>query len=819
MGKRKRVPGGSRATGGGASAAGPRRSKHSAAAKPSAVNPFERLHNRKKFDVLGRKLKGEQRNVGKARSDALEKRKRTLLQEFRQLGKSNAFVDRRFGEAEEGMSQEERALLRFQRERQAQLTRKSRFNLDEGEEEELTHLGTSLANVDDFKDDVGDRDTDDELANQLDADMVRDFHFGGGFKKTKKEVMEELIAKSKYFKAEKAREKEERSELLDKLDADFRTLTETRALTKRKEAHAPAPKVQADDFDKTAKELASELRAHATDRLKTPEELAQLEKERLEKLELKRQRRMRGDLGSSGESDSDDDDDRRSRKKQKARQEPSGDDLAENFALEEDTDYKEEEELPDEEDDDDEEDESDGEAATKEGESDQEEEADDEDEDQEVEDDESDDEEAEDEELQQAETQARIASAAAAAARTELPYTFPAPRSLAEFEALIFGRSDSLAIQKPLRMSALNALISHLVEMSSDTPLFAASVARQWLKQLYKTLKSKLRSGDESTSCWPSIRSLLLLRLFALIFPVTDLRHPVMTPACLFVGQCLVDCPIRSGLDVALGLFTANLALSMMAPAKRFCPELVLFLHGLLASSSTDAEHMQSLPLHTQLQFGEVRWLEMNGVHDCDKPSPLSFSELATCSATDQWFLSLDFRLSAFSVAVYTLQSLVEVYSKLPSFPEIFDPIASVLATYDNLSDSEARDHLIKSIADACEQCLQTRRPLTMRARRATPVKQFNPRFEEDFALGKDYDPDRERAEMKKLRKRVRKEAKGAARELRKDNFFLADEKAKQNAAHVAEREAKYREAMSFLQQQEGAFKSGQLGKGRKRRR
>ena len=36
-------------------------------------NMFERLWNRRKFDVLGKRVKGEQKKVGKARSDAVEK--------------------------------------------------------------------------------------------------------------------------------------------------------------------------------------------------------------------------------------------------------------------------------------------------------------------------------------------------------------------------------------------------------------------------------------------------------------------------------------------------------------------------------------------------------------------------------------------------------------------------------------------------------------------------------------------------------------------------------------------------------------------------
>lgn len=84
---------------------------------------------------------------------------------------------------------------------------------------------------------------------------------------------------------------------------------------------------------------------------------------------------------------------------------------------------------------------------------------------------------------------------------------------------------------------------------------------------------------------------------------------------------------------------------------------------------------------------------------------------------------------------------------------------------------------------------------------------------------GRDYDPDRERAERRKLKKLVKREAKGAARELRKDNSFLFEVKEKDKALLEDERAENYGKARAFLQEQEHAFKSGQLGKGKGRKR
>ena len=87
------------------------------------------------------------------------------------------------------------------------------------------------------------------------------------------------------------------------------------------------------------------------------------------------------------------------------------------------------------------------------------------------------------------------------------------------------------------------------------------------------------------------------------------------------------------------------------------------------------------------------------------------------------------------------------------------------------------------------------------------------------FVKGRDYDPDCERVEKRKLQKQVKLEAKGTARELQKNAFFLLEVKEKERALWEKERAEKYEKALAFLQEQEHGIKSRQLGKGRKRGR
>ena len=81
---------------------------------------------------------------------------------------------------------------------------------------------------------------------------------------------------------------------------------------------------------------------------------------------------------------------------------------------------------------------------------------------------------------------------------------------------------------------------------------------------------------------------------------------------------------------------------------------------------------------------------------------------------------------------------------------------------------------------------------------------------------GKNYDPDREREQRKKLKRQIKEEAKGAARELHKDNYFLQEVKARERALVEEERADKYKKTMAFLQEQESNFRSRKLGRGKK---
>lgn len=267
-------------------------------------------------------------------------RKNTLLVEYRQLRKNNAFIDRRFGEEDETLTEDERALMRFQKQRMRELAT-SKFTLGDDEDGiqqafadniTLTHLGRSLADDEDaLTGGWATLDNNDDDDDDLDRHITQDLHFGGGFikkqsndtsrkshqepdrdgddqdgpgnNKSRKEVMEEIIAKSKMHKAIKAQQKDEDLRAIEALDEQWKSLSRAPFLASmlkpKGSKHEKQPKDEVNGaeyedkrFDVLTKELIFEAKAQPGERTLTAEELEELERHRLEELEKERLKRQ-----------------------------------------------------------------------------------------------------------------------------------------------------------------------------------------------------------------------------------------------------------------------------------------------------------------------------------------------------------------------------------------------------------------------------------------------------------------------------------------------------------------------------------------------
>ncbi|KAH7344064.1 nucleolar protein 14 [Rhizoctonia solani] len=785
------------------------------------LNPFDERVTRVKHDVGGRKLKGVVGRPGVSRQAGLEQRKKTLLVEYDQKDRAGGIVDRRFGENDATMTPEERMLERFTRERQRQ-TKGAAFNLED--DEELTHYGQSLNALDDF-DGAGIELDDEEEGGQIDANVVRHDHFGGfddddedepERKKSKSEVMSEIIAKSKAYKAERQEQREADDNARHQLDQEFASIRDllyapappdpsssgsnNQAETNSTEENTGPMAKTDEDYDQFVRELVFDKRSRPTDRLKTEEELAREAAEALEKAEKSRLRRMRGD-------ESDDEDERSGKRRRRVAQ---ADDLEDDFAaIDED----------------------------QSGESGEDEESGEEGETGEESDDGGESEEVDPSDL--SDGAGKKMSPSKEKPRHLLPLTLGHPRTEERKRDCWFNASlyfplpfiarrvtrntggvreeDVPTVIQRIRVqyhpslaegnkqklqslvgtllehilhvasfsipsfSLLSSLGPHVYELSSAYPTAAAQAFISKLTLMQKNLARGLAHGASSADSrtWPGAAELALLRLVGVVWSTSDLNHAVGTPSMLLIGQYLAQARIRSLRDIASGLFLCTLVLQYESYSKRFVPEAVNFL----------ANACLCLAPHKYTSTNLPGWFPVADLEALSDLKLKSSSKLTPGTPNLSTLLNLEGnggvqdKLDLLALAFTLVTKFAQMYASLNGFIELFEPVKKVLEGLNLGKHSpelrKRHSATIDALSRTLKHSLSAREPLKLQAHKPIPIATYIPQFDAQYSGRRPHDPDHERAASAKLRAEFRKERKGALRELRKDNKFLAAERAK----------------------------------------
>lgn len=103
-----------------------------------------------------------------------------------------------------------------------------------------------------------------------------------------------------------------------------------------------------------------------------------------------------------------------------------------------------------------------------------------------------------------------------------------------------------------------------------------------------------------------------------------------------------------------------------------------------------------------------------------------------------------------------------------------------------------------------------------MQQHRPIPIAQHLPKFEKAYSMDRHYDPDHERSQLHKLESQLKKEKKGALRELRKDNQFIAREKAKERKHKDDEYNKMVKGVMTILEGEQSELKRIEREKAKK---
>eukprot|EP00299_Pterocystis_sp_00344_P018804 c9376_g1_i1.p1 GENE.c9376_g1_i1~~c9376_g1_i1.p1 ORF type:complete len:895 (-),score=298.32 c9376_g1_i1:77-2524(-) len=795
--------------------------------------------------------------------------------------------DHRIGEGNPLMSAEQKAAARFQRERLSRAKAKERYNLEEGT---LTHLGKSLTEDvmahegkgegDDEEEWESDQEEDRELRKgYIDEDTVLSAHFGGGTgetdssgaRLTRREIYQQVVARSKAARSERQAQKLEQEEKLEKLDTEFDVLKTLMAGHIR----SKNDREKMDGFDQLAKELVFDRTARPSRKELTADEVIAQEKERLEMLERERLKRMKGEESEEDEEDG-------------PPKHVSGDDLEGNFAV--DTSFAgqsrgvlgdgDEEE----EDDDDGDGEEEEEAEEDEGEEGEEgsegEEGDDDDEDDD--DDErldastaarinflspaSDSESDANERIENGDEQtvdadsadetevvgvirvptkpfvlpedkpAAVVSPETSAEDSSIPFTFPLPKDgealwqlldqFAEaqhatvlhrmFTCNHIGDSDErkgdmqrclelllaqfleVCKAQPVVWSRVNALTSATYLAAQQVPEFAYDLFAKQLQHIRNGVVKDVHRHAGGVFRWPTLPHLCFFRLIGHVFPVTDARHRIVTPLFVHIAQTFTHSPLTSGRHVLTGLFLATLCLQYLHQPRRYFPEVFHFLFRLLPTQSHPSTPLTLQHADSSIRSALVTSLPIGLLYN--HPTNLEHLETDT------------FRLNALTMTYRILIGFMGSLSHRTATADLYRTVENHL----KFTEKEAQNYpeplaalrtsLKNKLSGLMINSGMVRFALQLHKRAPVPIRQFDPAVN-DSVFDRRAAPKSAKEEKRKMQRMLKQETKGAIRELRKDNAFLAQQRDELDKRQRAKREAKRKATMAFLEEQEATYK------------
>ncbi|BFF92552.1 nucleolar protein 14 homolog [Drosophila madeirensis] len=808
-------------------------------------NPFDVHVNKEKFKIMGRICKHDRGMPGVARSKALQKRTQTLGQQFAVKHKTNKFKDNRIGRHLSGDQLTESVMnARYLAEKMSQVrtTQKAqKFNLND--DELLTHRGQTLEEIEQYRDE---RSDDEELDDEaLDADFTSAAHFGGDENETspqdRQAAIDEMIAEQKRRKNEIDKEKNEVYDLTEKLDANYKLLLPLVAKATKDEQEAKPP---ADAYDKLLKEMIFEPRGSVTDKLINPAELAKQEAERLERLENERLRRMRAE----GE------DDEAENAKPKHR---SADDLDDGYFVaggEEDDDtlaYDLEGNL--------------GThlASKAEAKEDSGDEAEEEDGEEEESEDDSEESEAENySDLNESEAESETEQPSKKKPKKErpqatttldasIPFTIKMPKTYEDFTELL---SSHAALQQATiveriikcndpKLDGVNRehvvklycfllqyikdlfedaseqdirgnfqLLSHLMpHLQSLTQLNPERMS----SALLDVLKEKFGEYQKNPKTYPTLDTLIYFKLVSNVYSTSDFRHPVATPTYVFMEHILSRARVRTRQDIAMGLFVVAIALEFGSQSKRFLPSVFNFLEGILYISiaKRDADKLEvAPPFELDGPFSKLLAIAATPESKSLEQQKLQAADLVNHT------LTLDFKVRALDTTLCLIPEALQLVGEHTGACYLASPFLPLLARlrlkpYPEHVQQHHREatQLVQQLAE------QQMKPVALAERKPKALRLLEPRFETVYDDKRRPKMSKEKEERAKLLHKIKREKKGAIREIRRDTAFVQELKLKQQLQSDKERHEKVKRIYQEASMQQGEL--NELARSKKRKK
>lgn len=121
----------------------------------------------------------------------------------------------------------------------------------------------------------------------------------------------------------------------------------------------------------------------------------------------------------------------------------------------------------------------------------------------------------------------------------------------------------------------LDRLSSHFFDLAQMDTTNTKNCIAEVIKEKYEEYKNK-------STVFPDLDTLIFFKLVSLLFPTSDLKHPIVSPCFIFMSLLLTTCKVKNNKDVAKGLFITTMVAEYTVLSKRILPAAFNFLRGLL---------------------------------------------------------------------------------------------------------------------------------------------------------------------------------------------------------------------------------------------
>jgi len=281
----------------------------------------------------------------------------------------------------------------------------------------------------------------------------------------------------------------------------------------------------------------------------------------------------------------------------------------------------------------------------------------------------------------------------------------------------------------------------------------------------------------------------------------------VTTPALHFMTQMLTECTPKCPSDIYLGLLLCSTVLKYISLSKRFIPEVVTFLQGMMTlacPSDTKRKDFKTFPPFKH----------------SSKVSPLLSVETSCDTLQEQWSLTeiiskdsheldnKEFRCYAVNTLVDMMILSVDLWTELPCLTQILQPWLAPLSALPVDNYPAKLQTKVCSLLARVQSLKLSLKVMQHASKKPVALKMFEPQIEESWSgKRKKGGPNKQVNDKQRLTHKYKREMKAAVREIKRDNEVLAKHKQDTVMQKDAERKRKMKELMHDLQVQEGDFK------------